>query len=1278
MKENMNPNKKSSVKINKLNDDERIKSILAKSLVQYKNSIKVIGVGGAGNNILNWLYKKGIQGAETIAINTDAHHLEITDADKKVLLGKTGRGCNGNPAQAEKIALSEANIIRKLVKKTKVVFVCAGLGGGTGTGISPVIAEIAKSENALVIGMVTLPFNIERARISKAFAGLEKLQKVVDTVMIVDNNRLVQIAGHLPVQQAFAVANELFSTSIKSMVETVTIPSLVNIDFDDLNSIAKNSGLATFGVGASDQNNRVEESVKGALSNPLLDVSYEDVSGVIIHVSGGPDMTLDEISKIGELVTENMNDEASVIWGASVNENMSGKLTVLVMLFGVKSKFHFQIDNDSKKVSLENLNCEFFVGKQISKTGKKGTPYIRISDLSQTGYINNVSALKVSDTKLSDKIIREGDVLIARRFTSNYRPAIARTVDDGSYASNNLIVVRPKNSSLIMPDYLRLFMRSKEFSKIIRNYITTTTIGESINISNLKKLEIPVPSLKEQTLYVENEGRNLELNNTRTVNRISVIMQEFAMYQTVERIMASTHKIAELFELCSFDYETNMPSHIKKLERIPDLLSAYAHIKEKHKLNVLKDIISRLKKIRNPIVHEFTENNLLFQHSSFIHFIEKWIYIIEDFLIKEKQRKKSLSTDLEEIFDSDGHLQLPKNKSLEFIEIKNPYVKGTALTKDQLEVFKGRQDVFDFISSNFEKSKRENVILLVGPRRTGKTSTLNLLGSNISDKYLPVFIDLQGGCNEGLSTFFEGMAYEIQDVLERKNIIVETPPSKEFESRPMFTFERKFLKKEVESKIGRKKIIIMFDEFEALDQAVKKNKIDKIVFDNLRHLMQHSKSLRFIFSGTHKLEDEFLSDYWSFLFQMVDYYPIGYLDKKYSFELIQEPVKKYNLFYEKEALNKIYKYSGGHPYVTQFMCWHLVDLHNKNKKNILTSEDIDVIAEKIVIGQYELFNYIWGDSSIIGSSSKRFKEKVSNITLLSLAHLLKDKEYVFAADIVNYLYEQYNYKLSLDEIKYSLDNLFNKYIIEKKVKTNGWCFKLDILRLWINKTKNIEEELEKTSTSEIKIKKEKETKDVISDIYSQMVSNNVHEQHINKLINIILAPGLIKIDANEVKNIIQSSKKIKIEKISDNKIHHEMLMHFNKRQIPYYQSELKDLRKKLKSIKETKNKLRIESKIKSYKEKLSKSKTDLDVQKNKKYIPKKEDDLIKECIKTFSSFKKIKGIILCIESNWSAKRISSFVKQIQNTFSKKYNIAIGVKILRNTTMKISITSYIVS
>jgi len=325
-------------------------------------NIKVIGVGGAGNNMVSWLYKKGIKGAEIIAANTDQQHLNITEADKKFLLGRDvtrGLGCGGFPDKGAEAAQESLQEIKDSLKGSDMTFVCAGMGGGTGTGSAPIVASVAKDSGNIVIGTVTMPFSIERARVDKAEFGLQQLRSVADTVIVIDNNRLVNIAGNLPIQQAFAVANELIATMIKGIVETIAVPSLVNLDYADVKAIMTNGGVAAIGVGASDTNSKVEEAVKGALCNPLLDINYAGATGALIHIAGGPDLTLEEINRVGELVTESLDDEANVIWGARVDEEMKGKLTVMTIITGVKSPWILgKLDLNEPQAARKELDDE--------------------------------------------------------------------------------------------------------------------------------------------------------------------------------------------------------------------------------------------------------------------------------------------------------------------------------------------------------------------------------------------------------------------------------------------------------------------------------------------------------------------------------------------------------------------------------------------------------------------------------------------------------------------------------------------------------------------------------------------------------------------------------------------------------------------------------------------------------------------------------------------------------------------------------------------------------
>lgn len=331
-------------------------------------SIKVVGVGGAGCNAANWLYKKGVKGAEIIVTNTDKQHLDMMEVPQKLLLGKSltrGLGCGGYLEKGREATHESMQDVKEMLRGSDMVFITAGMGGGTGTGGASVVAQVARDNGCIVIGVVTMPFSIERARIDKAEFGLQQLRQVSDSVVVIDNNRLVSLAGNLPVEQAFAVANELMSTMIKGIVETIAVPCLVNLDYADVKAIMTQGGVCAIGVGESDTENRVKEAVKRALSNPLLDISYEGASGALINICGGDDLTLDEVNKIGETVTQALDPDANVIWGASVTPGMRGKLRVMTIIAGVSSPYilgktdHRQPIKSAIKFTTEELGLDF-------------------------------------------------------------------------------------------------------------------------------------------------------------------------------------------------------------------------------------------------------------------------------------------------------------------------------------------------------------------------------------------------------------------------------------------------------------------------------------------------------------------------------------------------------------------------------------------------------------------------------------------------------------------------------------------------------------------------------------------------------------------------------------------------------------------------------------------------------------------------------------------------------------------------------------------------------
>ena len=305
--------------------------------------ISVLGIGGAGCNIVSWMKGKGVSGARIYALNSDAQHLSITKADERILIGykiTNGLGCGGFPEQGAKAAEESAKEIEALINGSGLVFITAGLGGGTGTGASPVVARIAKEAGALTIGVVTTPFQVERARLIKAKEGLKRLVEECDAVIVIDNNRLRKVAGSLPLAEAFAVANELIATFIKNISETISIPSLVNLDFADLKAIMTGSGVCAIGFGEGQGDTKVEDAVEKALDTPLLDIGdIRKAEGALVHIEGGDDMTLEDVNRAGEIVIERIAPNARVSWGARVNSAMQGSMRATVVLAGVDSPF---------------------------------------------------------------------------------------------------------------------------------------------------------------------------------------------------------------------------------------------------------------------------------------------------------------------------------------------------------------------------------------------------------------------------------------------------------------------------------------------------------------------------------------------------------------------------------------------------------------------------------------------------------------------------------------------------------------------------------------------------------------------------------------------------------------------------------------------------------------------------------------------------------------------------------------------------------------------------
>jgi cell division protein FtsZ len=333
------------VKIAGVNDED-----LEKVLESLTTTIKVVGCGGAGTNTISRCFGAGINGAELIAVNTDAQHLLLTQSPYKILIGRhltRGLGAGSLPQIGEEAAKESEQDIRDAIVPSDMVFVTCGLGGGTGTGSAPIIAQIAREAGALTIGVVTLPFAVEgQVRMDNAEAGLKRLREVCDTVIVIPNDKLLDIVPNLALNAAFKVADEVLMRSIKGITEMITMPGLVNLDFADLKTVMKRGGVALIGLGEAEGDNKAVDAVTEALNSPLLEVDITEATGALVNVTGGNDMTLREAEKVVEEIYTKIDKNARIIWGTTIDQTMKKSIRAMLVITGVKSK---QIFGPSQK-----------------------------------------------------------------------------------------------------------------------------------------------------------------------------------------------------------------------------------------------------------------------------------------------------------------------------------------------------------------------------------------------------------------------------------------------------------------------------------------------------------------------------------------------------------------------------------------------------------------------------------------------------------------------------------------------------------------------------------------------------------------------------------------------------------------------------------------------------------------------------------------------------------------------------------------------------------------
>lgn len=346
-------------------DEEEVRTMetdeLEKILERSRTIIKVIGCGGSGTNTIQRMTEEGIFGADLFALNTDAQDLLYKKVDKKLLIGKKttrGLGAGSIPRIGEEAARENDADVRAMVEDADMVFVTCGLGGGTGTGSSPVVAQASQEAGALTIGVVTLPFSAEgEVRRENMDYGLEKLRENTDTLIVIPNDKLLDVVPRLPLNDAFKVADDVLMRSVKGLTELITKPGLINLDFADVRTVMKDGGMAMIGFGESDGQSKAIESVRKALSSPLLEVDVTDAKAALVNVIGGEDMTVEEAEGALQEVYRMMNPDARIIWGVQVSPELKNMIRTLLIVTGVKSdQIYARKDKKKERFGIEMIH----------------------------------------------------------------------------------------------------------------------------------------------------------------------------------------------------------------------------------------------------------------------------------------------------------------------------------------------------------------------------------------------------------------------------------------------------------------------------------------------------------------------------------------------------------------------------------------------------------------------------------------------------------------------------------------------------------------------------------------------------------------------------------------------------------------------------------------------------------------------------------------------------------------------------------------------------------
>ena len=342
--------------------------------------IKVFGIGGAGGNAVNRMVQEGVQGVEFYIANTDLQALDVSPVQNKIQLGKAGLGAGGNPDNGRRAAVESEDDIRKAMEGTDMVFLTAGLGGGTGTGASPLFAKIAKELGCLTVGIVTKPFNFEgRKRMIQAEQGLEQLKEYVDSLIIISNNKVLEVIGHIPFEDAFKEADNILRQGVQTITDLIAVPAIINLDFADIKSVMEGQGSALIGIGMAQGDNKAQEAAEKAIQSPLLEAQITGAKSAIVNVTGGSSMSAYDAQEAVDYIRDAAGSDIDIIFGVAINDKIGDSIIVSVIATGFELRSQMPIE---EKVENRSISAaEFFSGAFSSTAAPKAPTMTNFSEI---------------------------------------------------------------------------------------------------------------------------------------------------------------------------------------------------------------------------------------------------------------------------------------------------------------------------------------------------------------------------------------------------------------------------------------------------------------------------------------------------------------------------------------------------------------------------------------------------------------------------------------------------------------------------------------------------------------------------------------------------------------------------------------------------------------------------------------------------------------------------------------------------------------------------------